>query len=62
MVGSAPAIPLYVYQNHHNRRLLGQAPITNSPTCPACGACEERCPFGVEVIQNMEKAAALFGV
>jgi len=37
MVGSAPAIPLYVYQNHHNRRLLGQAPITNSPTCPAYG-------------------------
>lgn len=30
--------------------------------CIACGACEERCPFGVEVIQNMEKASALFGV
>ena len=30
--------------------------------CIACGACEERCPFGVEVIQNMEKASALFGI
>ena len=30
--------------------------------CIACGSCEERCPFSVPVIQNMKKAAALFGV
>jgi predicted aldo/keto reductase-like oxidoreductase len=30
--------------------------------CSACGSCEERCPFSVPVIQNMKKAAALFGV
>jgi predicted aldo/keto reductase-like oxidoreductase len=30
--------------------------------CVACGSCEERCPFSVPVIQNMERAAALFGV
>ena len=29
--------------------------------CSACGSCEERCPFSVPVVQNMKKAAALFG-
>ena len=30
--------------------------------CVACGNCEARCPFGVSVIKNMERAAALFGM
>lgn len=29
--------------------------------CIECGGCESRCPFGVPVIENMRKAAALFG-
>ncbi|MCL2035612.1 MAG: aldo/keto reductase [Oscillospiraceae bacterium] len=29
--------------------------------CIACKSCEERCPFGVPIISNMEEAAALFG-
>jgi predicted aldo/keto reductase-like oxidoreductase len=29
--------------------------------CIACGNCEERCPFSVTFIKNMEKAASLFG-
>ncbi|MBE6614795.1 MAG: aldo/keto reductase [Ruminococcaceae bacterium] len=29
--------------------------------CLQCGACEERCPFGVEVIRRMERAAETFG-
>lgn len=29
--------------------------------CLACGSCEERCPFGVSVIDNMQKAARVFG-
>lgn len=29
--------------------------------CIACGGCETRCPFGVHVIDNMAKAAQLFG-
>ena len=29
--------------------------------CIGCGGCEERCPFGVQVIDRMEKAAGLFG-
>lgn len=28
--------------------------------CIACGNCEDRCPFGVKVIENMEEAANLF--
>ncbi len=33
----------------------------NAADCAQCGVCEERCPFGVEVIAVMERAAALFG-
>lgn len=28
--------------------------------CIQCGSCEERCPFGVKVIKNMETAARIF--
>jgi predicted aldo/keto reductase-like oxidoreductase len=31
----------------------------NASDCIQCGACEERCPFGVHVIEKMEQAAAL---
>jgi predicted aldo/keto reductase-like oxidoreductase len=30
--------------------------------CVQCGNCEERCPFGVEVINNMAEAAETFSV
>ncbi|MDR2897372.1 MAG: aldo/keto reductase [Spirochaetaceae bacterium] len=29
--------------------------------CIQCASCEERCPFSVSIIENMEKAASLFG-
>ena len=29
--------------------------------CIECGGCESRCPFGVPAIENMRRAAALFG-
>jgi len=29
--------------------------------CIACGKCEERCPFSVQIIENMRKASGLFG-
>ncbi len=29
--------------------------------CIACGRCEKNCPFGVEIIQKMKKAAEVFG-
>ena len=37
--------------------------IRNEPVggCIACGGCETRCPFGVPVVERMEKAKALFG-
>jgi predicted aldo/keto reductase-like oxidoreductase len=30
--------------------------------CLSCGNCEEKCPFSVPVVKNMEKAASLFGL
>ncbi len=30
--------------------------------CIACGGCQQRCPFHVDVIQSMKKAEALFGM
>jgi len=32
----------------------------NASDCVQCGSCEERCPFGVEVISKMEQASKLF--
>ena len=29
--------------------------------CFGCKKCEERCPFGVEIIEVMKKASKLFG-
>ena len=29
--------------------------------CIECGLCEERCPFGVEIIEGMHKATEKFG-
>ena len=29
--------------------------------CIGCGACETRCPFGVEIMENMKRAAETFG-
>ena len=29
--------------------------------CAKCGACEARCPFGVDVTARMEQAVAVFG-
>lgn len=33
---------------------------TGGDACIACGSCEDRCPFGVPIIDNMAKAARLF--
>ena len=29
--------------------------------CTECGTCMERCPFGVDVIANMNQAVEIFG-
>jgi predicted aldo/keto reductase-like oxidoreductase len=49
------AIPPGVVQHY-------KALNSHGSDCVACGSCEERCPFSVPVIKNMEHAAALFGV
>lgn len=41
---------------HHYRALKH-----HGSECIACGNCEHRCPFAVPVIQNMKRAAKLFG-
>ena len=38
-----------------------QALSATAADCIACGGCETRCPFGVPVVERMEKAKALFG-
>jgi predicted aldo/keto reductase-like oxidoreductase len=30
--------------------------------CVACGTCETRCPFGVSIVESMQKAVARFGI
>lgn len=48
-----------------SRRLALDAQYAAMPNrasdCIQCGACEARCPFGVAVIETMERATALFG-
>lgn len=34
---------------------------TKAGACIQCGACETRCPFGVKIIEHMQKAQELFG-
>ena len=29
--------------------------------CVQCGGCEQRCPFGVKIIEHMDKAKEVFG-
>lgn len=33
----------------------------NASDCIGCGGCESRCPFGVAIIERMEKAKSVFG-
>ena len=51
---SQPAVPETV-QGHYD--LLAH----HAGECIQCGACEKRCPFGVEIRRNMRRAAEIFG-
>jgi predicted aldo/keto reductase-like oxidoreductase len=41
-------------------RAAYQALAVRASACTECGACTKRCPFGVDVVANMRRAAALF--
>jgi predicted aldo/keto reductase-like oxidoreductase len=41
---------------HHYKALA-----RHGSDCVSCGSCEQRCPFDVPIIKNMERAAKLFG-
>jgi predicted aldo/keto reductase-like oxidoreductase len=47
-------IPFSVRAHYQSLKATGK-------DCIACGNCEERCPFGVAVIQNMSEAEQLLG-
>lgn len=61
----------YVTKFLHLAQTQGKIPETvrehysllshHASECIKCGVCETRCPFGVEIRENMKKAAALFG-
>lgn len=38
-----------------------EALLTKASDCTECGVCIERCPFGVDIIANMTRAAEKFG-
>lgn len=39
-----------------------KALLAHGSDCIACGSCEERCPFSVGIINNMQEASEVFGV
>jgi predicted aldo/keto reductase-like oxidoreductase len=61
-----------VHQYYDLAKNLSEIPATisehyrllqaHASDCIECGDCEARCPFGVAVVENMIKAATLFGI
>lgn len=47
-------IPPSIVQHYHSLS-------AHASSCVECGSCQKRCPFSVQIIENMKKAAALFG-
>ncbi len=48
-----PEVPATVRAHYHEL-------AANASDCIGCGGCETRCPFGVHIIERMEKARELF--
>jgi predicted aldo/keto reductase-like oxidoreductase len=55
--GNAVNKVLYLRLSREHYKLLAH----HASECVKCGGCETRCPFGVKIIEGMEKAAELFG-
>ena len=47
-------------QQGFDARPANEVMTANAADCIQCGDCEERCPFGVKVIEKMTQAATLF--
>ena len=47
-------------QQGFDARPAYEAMAASASDCIQCSACEERCPFGVQVIEKMTQAAATF--
>lgn len=43
-------------------RALGSTDVQAGVISLGCGGCEARCPLDVPAMENMQKAAALFGI
>jgi len=41
-------------------RATYDALTAKASTCTECGACTDRCPFGVDVVPKMQQAVAIF--
>jgi predicted aldo/keto reductase-like oxidoreductase len=52
--GAKPAVPETVREHY---AVLER----HASDCIQCGACEKRCPFGVDIRKNMREAAKVFG-
>jgi predicted aldo/keto reductase-like oxidoreductase len=49
------SVPPSIQQHYRDLKAHGS-------DCVSCGSCEERCPFKVAIMDDMKKAASLFGV
>jgi predicted aldo/keto reductase-like oxidoreductase len=49
------------YETNANIASEYEALSVKASDCTECGVCLERCPFGVDVIANMNRAAGIFG-
>lgn len=54
LANAQPALPETVREHY---AVLG----AHAGDCIECGACEKRCPFGVQIIKNMREAKRVFG-
>lgn len=45
-----------------NYRTLGRTGLSvKASACVECGQCETRCPFGVKIVEHMQKAKSICG-
>lgn len=55
LAATQPRVPSSIAEHYRNLE-------KHASDCIACGGCQQRCPFHVDVMQSMKKAEALFGM